>query len=1091
MDPFSAGFLSALGKEFANGVFGRLKQQITGAPARKALEHCLQVGLVALVAQATAAQPEQETELAGLFDRFFHDPDVWTEVARLAQDKPLDHNRLLESFTEAGYDAETLPHLDLKRAFDVFAAAYVDAAEWQPDLHGVIQTARLRQQLDEQRELREQVKELVAAVREQTAVAVRAGQVLAEGQARPVYQWHVGKVVNVAGSNFDMSGDFKQSILNFTTNYFEAGPNPQVQDEKQFKAALNRYLNWVVRTYGWLTLRGLKTREAGKVELELDEIYTSLAVEVDVEMDERKRRWTRRPPPGEGEPTEDGGRRTVDMAQLLALDDRLVITGGPGSGKTTYLHLIASSIARALVSGNGEPVERVLGLRGPLPLPVVVSLAGYNKYLRERRGNLIDYISHAIIEQNGAIGLPADFFSRLLVQGRGCFVLLDGLDEIPKDDERALVRRRVETLANNEGISRLIVTSRTRAYQGKSVFPYRLATVQPMTSEQVGVLAGRWCDAAYGPDERLHQKQSLRDEIEQLEALRAERGQPRLVDTPLLVTIVAIVHDNLNTLPQERAELYEECVKALLSEGYKELSEEQLALVGQGGKFNEKRNVLAQLAFEMMGTTDRRQSKEERARTTVQERQLLSWIRPLVVKLRGEERADGWLADFIDSMRERGSLLDERDGEYRFTHLTFQEFLAATYLGDTIGEADDIVSRLVHNGRVADSWWRETVLLTAGYIAWRSPDRALRLLTRLASVAAPAEGDVENAFSAAELAGVAFLEIGSHDEATCRTIASRLDTLLTNGRFTATNPLRGRAGLALGRLGDPRPDVSCPVPATVLIPSGPFVMGSMKGSGAGEDPLAFGNEEPRHEVKEMPEYRIGKYPVTVAQFRRFIEYVDGDGRQGYEVERYWTAAGRDWLKQSGQRAPVYWDDPTWNVDNHPVIGVSWYEAVAYCAWLTETNPGRFFRLPDEAMWEKAARGTDGRHWPWGNTWDAANLNAERTIGRTSAVGIFPAGSRKVNDKGERIYDCAGNVWEWCSGPGYSSGANYPLKPATYDEKSYLQEVTSAVNTRALRGGSWYGVDQNSRAAYRNNYVPHHWNDAVGFRVVELLSNPAS
>jgi formylglycine-generating enzyme required for sulfatase activity len=84
----------------------------------------------------------------------------------------------------------------------------------------------------------------------------------------------------------------------------------------------------------------------------------------------------------------------------------------------------------------------------------------------------------------------------------------------------------------------------------------------------------------------------------------------------------------------------------------------------------------------------------------------------------------------------------------------------------------------------------------------------------------------------------------------------------------------------------------------------------------------------------------------------------------------------------------------WNVDNHPVVGVTWYEAVAYCAWLTETNPGRFFRLPDEAMWEKAARGTDGRRWPWGDTWDATRLNAEQTIGRTSAVGIFPAGSAR-------------------------------------------------------------------------------------------------
>ena len=143
------------------------------------------------------------------------------------------------------------------------------------------------------------------------------------------------------------------------------------------------------------------------------------------------------------------------------------------------------------------------------------------------------------------------------------------------------------------------------------------------------------------------------------------------------------------------------------------------------------------------------------------------------------------------------------------------------------------------------------------------------------------------------------------------------------------------------------------------------------------------------------------------------------------------------------------------------------------------------------MWEKAARGTDGRRWPWGDTWDATRLNAEQTIGRTSAVGIFPAGSRKVNDKGEHIYDCAGNVWEWCSGPGYRSGANYPLKPATYDEKSYLQEVTSSVDTRALRGGSWYYVVQYTRAACRGDDNPYNRDYNVGFRVAELLSDPES
>jgi formylglycine-generating enzyme required for sulfatase activity len=759
------------------------------------------------------------------------------------------------------------------------------------------------------------------------------------------------------------------------------------------------------------------------------------------------------------------------MAQLLALDNKLVITGGPGSGKSTYLHLVASSIARAL-TGDAAPIKQALGLRGPLPLPIVVSLGGYNSYRRERKGTLIDYISYAIIDQNAAIGLPDDFFKRLLVRGRSCLLLLDGLDEVARDDDRAIVRQKVEELAYNEGIDRLIVTSRTRAYQGQAVLPFRLAAVQPMSPEQVKALAGKWCAAAYEPDEAARQTRHLWREIEQLEALRAARNQPRLADTPLLVTIIAIVHDNLRKLPEQRAALYEECVKALLSEHHKAPSEEKKALVEWGGTFNEKRNVLAQLAFEMMASADK-------ANPTVREEQFTRWVRPLVVKMRGEEKADGWLADFTEAMRERGSLLDERDREYRFTHLTFQEFLAATYLGDTISEAADIVDRLTSDDRVADSWWRETTLLTAAYVGLRSPDRALRLLNRLATVPAPNEGAAEVALSAAELAGVSFLELDSHDEATRQAIANRLASLLTDEKLTAANPLRAAAGVALGRLGDPREDVSCPVPAMVRIPAGPFVMGSEVWKGRpGYDQYARENEATkkgsRHEVT-LPGYAIGKYPVTVAQYRRFVE------ANGYDLRKsgaYWPGGGLEWFKKSGQRAPVLWDEPRWTVDNHPVVGVTWYEAVAYCAWLSATT-GRAFRLPDEAMWEKGARGADGRRWPWGNEFDREKLNSrEGGIRRTSAVGIFPGGKSPYE-----VYDCAGNVWEWCSGAGAGE------TPYPFVQRPYEEDLKRLPTYRALRGGSWLNYDQNTRAAYRYNDNPDNRSYSVGFRVAELLSDP--
>jgi formylglycine-generating enzyme required for sulfatase activity len=81
------------------------------------------------------------------------------------------------------------------------------------------------------------------------------------------------------------------------------------------------------------------------------------------------------------------------------------------------------------------------------------------------------------------------------------------------------------------------------------------------------------------------------------------------------------------------------------------------------------------------------------------------------------------------------------------------------------------------------------------------------------------------------------------------------------------------------------------------------------------------------------------------------------------------------------------------------------------------------------------------------------------------------------------------VLEWCSGPGYRSGASYPFQPRLYTDKAYQEELTSSAETRALRGGSWVNLDRDTRAACRDNYYPHDWINDVGFRVVELLSDP--
>jgi formylglycine-generating enzyme required for sulfatase activity len=198
------------------------------------------------------------------------------------------------------------------------------------------------------------------------------------------------------------------------------------------------------------------------------------------------------------------------------------------------------------------------------------------------------------------------------------------------------------------------------------------------------------------------------------------------------------------------------------------------------------------------------------------------------------------------------------------------------------------------------------------------------------------------------------------------------------------------------------------------------------------DVMAYGDEQPVHPV-ELPLFYISRHLVTNAQFRPFVE---GDG---YNNKDYWTAAG--WAWRNGAEAdlspiqdhsdegwkrryaewlarrpkerrsqPWYWDDPQRNGANRPVVGVSWYEALAWCRWLdarlrvaggvlrtvegqeVAIPPGFCVHLPSEAEWEKAARGGDGRIWPWPGAWQEGRANSkEAGLEQTSPVGLFPDG----------------------------------------------------------------------------------------------------
>lgn len=216
-------------------------------------------------------------------------------------------------------------------------------------------------------------------------------------------------------------------------------------------------------------------------------------------------------------------------------------------------------------------------------------------------------------------------------------------------------------------------------------------------------------------------------------------------------------------------------------------------------------------------------------------------------------------------------------------------------------------------------------------------------------------------------------------------------------------------------------------------------------------------------------HNIAKYPVTNAQFAKFIE------AGGYDEPRWWTDAGWMELEDNDWTEPLYWNDSRWNGAEQPVVGVSWYEAVAFCLWLSEAT-GEQIMLPTEDQWQRAAQGHDGRAYPWGHKWNSNRCNNSVDVisDKTTPVTQYEAsGNRTKGNSASGMVDMAGNVWEWCL-TGYDDRENDIIR--TCD--------------RVRRGGSWFDKDPNLfRCDSRFGDKPDLRTDGWGFRLARLNPIP--
>ncbi|HEX9619858.1 MAG TPA: SUMF1/EgtB/PvdO family nonheme iron enzyme, partial [Polyangiaceae bacterium] len=646
-------------------------------------------------------------------------------------------------------------------------------------------------------------------------------------------------------------------------------------------------------------------------------------------------------------------------------------------------------------------------------LPVFLPLRELGHDARaSTEAGLVGFV-HAQV-RNAAPGLPQGFAARLLERGR-LLLLFDGLDEVPDRAARARVANAIERLGRHFPDAVSVVTCRFAGYGGAARLGAQFLELhlRPLTREQAEEFVRNWyriVETGLAADNAAGEAEARRRSDDLLSRLKEpEFRSARLVEmtrNPLLLANLCLVHRDRGALPRGRARLYDECVDVLL-ERWRESKALGVSVTAEVG-----RRVLQPAALWLHG-------EEQRTRASAEE--LAPVIEPALAAAKWQ---GGGAADFLRKVRDESGLLTGwSENQYGFMHLGFQEYLAACELKRRACEGDTAVlaELAAHYGQ---SWWLEVILLL---LSMGNPSLFVPFMRELVKHDAFARDLPEwNLLleDAAEVSPLPFVEVleraPGKDGALWLRQARAFAVLDRLGESAALDRLQERLAKhpskavrdwvrvrstrdAFAKLGGPLISAKGGV-ELVSIPAGTFSMGSPP------DERDREADETQHEVT-LSAFELGKYTVTNEQYARFL------------------------AENPGAREPELWSDRRFNQPNQPVVGVSWDEARAFCAWAGG-------RLPTEAEWEYACRaGTTTRYWSGDEETDLARAG---WYGGNSRGQLHPVGEKPANAFG--LHDVHGNVWEWCADwyGEFPTGATQvdPTSPASGD-------------SRVLRGGSWF------------------------------------
>lgn len=778
-------------------------------------------------------------------------------------------------------------------------------------------------------------------------------------------------------------------------------------------------------------------------------------------------------------------RRFVLSRRLLASEaitrhQRLVLLGDPGSGKSTFVRHLAWGLAeRALQGDSTAAMPVILPLRtlaghlaqgGSLPLAVLASLrATMAECCVQQPDDLLE----------SALAVPA------------ALLLLDGLDEVPleataRSANRETTLRAVQAFLTLHRGTRALITCRTRAFDDglRAALGWPVETLAPFTLGQIRHFARAWY-AELAAKGQLAQAQA--DHLG--EALPAAITSPQrtrlreMAETPLLLTMMALVLANEGELPRDRPQLYRRILLLLLGQWDKTGKQGESLFEAAGLPDWGSERILPLL--DRLSYEAHRDARSEDGRGRIGRGDLLVALLDFFTHARVAQPGEATRVALAYVEQRSGLLSADGPQSYAFAHLTLQEYCAGRYIalneepppGSTL-PPDPVSLAMGHRGT---DRWREPIMLGAGLMRQRDLDALLGDLIdregkdpvvwyRDLILAAEIGKDRDWGY----LGTGRVVKVAAHQ----RALRTGLAALLAD----STQPLpvaeRVRAGFLLGDLDDPRLPVTVEQWRTEWSQRNEH-FGQPTGYWCyvrqGDYSIDEWEKNQQSATVQLPAFWIARYPITVAQYVPFV--AEGYGK---DTQRWWTPEGRKWKKAHTQ--PWGWEQPTYAGPNQPVIGVTWYEVTAFCAWLSERLEGMLpkdcvVRLPTEAEWEAAAAYNaqmQRQTYPWGKE----KLTSERAIcsasklNRPAPVGCCPSGTAACG-----AMDMAGNVWEWTA----SSHKGYPAQSGVVQKDFTDYDVP-------VRGGGYNNNETNIRCGARVRGYPGD-DDVFDVRGVRVCVSP--